>query len=58
MSGARVNLNRYWSKFEELASAKMPLTTTQECFYIRRCFTADDNEVNDNLVNELNEKLK
>ncbi|KAF5291559.1 hypothetical protein FQR65_LT01872 [Abscondita terminalis] len=42
IKSARVNLNTYWNKFEELASSKAPLIE----------FAIIDNEINDNIHNE------
>lgn len=45
MSGARVNLNKYWSKFEEVTANVLPSLLRPE----------EDNEINENLTNELRE---
>lgn len=47
VNSARVNLNKYWNKFEELATAGRPLMSL-EINHNRRC----DNEMNDNTINE------
>ncbi|KAB0790369.1 hypothetical protein PPYR_15261 [Photinus pyralis] len=44
IKSARVNLNRYWSKFEELSKGSETSTA--------------DNEVNENICNELKASLR
>ncbi|KAJ8956640.1 hypothetical protein NQ318_013994 [Aromia moschata] len=58
--GARVNLNAYWSKFEEMSKQRDSLVTfdspsSVEVFNNARYSTFHDNEINENLVNELME---
>ncbi|KAF2897490.1 hypothetical protein ILUMI_08689 [Ignelater luminosus] len=50
---ARVNLNRYWNKFEEMAANKVPLTfiPTEDCMFL----SSVDNEINENILNEWRE---
>ncbi|CAG9767103.1 unnamed protein product [Ceutorhynchus assimilis] len=49
---ARVNLNSYWSKFEELSKENVPLATQQmpTAFMFS---TYHDNAINENLINEI-----
>ncbi|KAJ8977228.1 hypothetical protein NQ317_003221 [Molorchus minor] len=58
VSNARVNLNAYWSKFEELSKQRSSLVTfdtpsTIEVLNNTRYSTFQDNEINENLINEL-----
>lgn len=46
VSSARINLNKYWSKFEEVTSNALPNLLKPE----------EENVINDNLTNELREK--
>ncbi|KAJ8927609.1 hypothetical protein NQ314_019907 [Rhamnusium bicolor] len=60
VSNARVNLNAYWSKFEELSKQKSPLVSfdapsTADVLNCARYSTFHDNEINENLINELME---
>ncbi|KAG5895821.1 hypothetical protein JTB14_028525 [Gonioctena quinquepunctata] len=55
---ARVNLNAYWSKFEELSKHGTSVVTfeipsTSEILRSSMYSTFHDNEINENLVNEL-----
>lgn len=59
MPSARVNLNMYWSKFEDLANdnniVTIDLPSTADILRTSLFTTYHDNEINENLVNELME---
>ncbi|XP_028132633.1 uncharacterized protein LOC114328079 [Diabrotica virgifera virgifera] len=60
---ARVNLNNYWLKFEELHNESASCATfdspsTAELLRNSQYSTFQDNEINENLVNELLELAK
>ncbi|VEN53028.1 unnamed protein product [Callosobruchus maculatus] len=57
---ARVNLNNYWPKFEEMSLqgsvlATYDMSTSNEMLRSTLYSTFHDNEINENLVNELME---
>lgn len=62
VSGARVNLNLYWSKFEEVTSLNRPSNALLFASPPEQVVTSsditialDDNAINDNLANERTE---
>ncbi|GLV34816.1 hypothetical protein CBL_09297 [Carabus blaptoides fortunei] len=62
VTGARVNLNLYWSKFEEVTSFNRPSNVLLYASPSEQVVTSsdvtiahDDNAINDNLANERTE---
>lgn len=57
VSSAKVNLNAYWSQFEELSKQASLLTydSTNDWSNTTVYSVYEDNEINDNLINELME---